>query len=165
MSTDEVRQIVLSAAGRGLLAGLAGAAVMTAGEKLEQALTNRPNSYVPARTLLTLLGRRPVGGDRPTGWNHLMHFGTAAAVGALRGMWAAVGLRGSRANLAHTVVRLAFDQTLENLTGVGAPPRTWPVQEQVIDFLHKAVYSVTTGVLADRLVAPRLEAHRGTTSH
>lgn len=165
MGTSEVRRIVLSAAGSGLLAGLAGATVMTAGEKLEQAVTSRPNSYVPARTLLTLLGRRPAGDARPAGWNHLMHFGTAAAVGALRGVWAAVGLRGPRANVAHTVVRLAFDQTLENLTGVGAPPRTWPVQEQVIDFLHKAVYSVTTGVLADRLVAPRLETHQGTISH
>jgi hypothetical protein len=64
----------------------------------------------------------------------------------------------------HTVVRLAFDQTLENVTGVGAPPRTWPVREQAVDILHKAVYSVTTGALADRLVAPRLESRRGTIS-
>jgi hypothetical protein len=95
----------------------------------------------------------------------LMHFGTAAAVGTLRGVWAAVGLRGPRANLAHTVVPLAVDQTLENVTGVGAPTRTWPIQEQAIDLLHKAVYSVTTGVLVDRLVAPRLEWRRGIASH
>ena len=62
-------------------------------------------------------------------------------------------------------VRLAIDQTLENGTGVGAPPRTWPVREQVIDLVHKAVYSFATGALADRLVAPRLESRRGTTSH
>ena len=157
--------MLLSAAGRGLLAGLVGGAVMTAGEKLEQSLTGRPNSYIPARTLLTLLGRHPGDDDRPAFWNHLMHFGTAAGVGALRGVWAAVGLRGSQANVAHTVVRLAIDQTLENVTGVGAPPRTWPVQEQAVDYLHKAVYSVTTGALADRLVAPRLESRRGTVSH
>ena len=164
-AAGEVRRILLSAAGRGLVAGLVGGAVMTAGEKLEQAMTHRPNSYVPARTLLTLLGRRPADDDRPAFWNHVMHFGTAGGVGALRGVWAAVGLRGSRANVAHTVVRLSVDQTLENVTGVGAPPHTWPVQEQVVDYLHKAVYSVTTGALADWLVAPRLERHRGTVSH
>jgi hypothetical protein len=164
-ATGEVTRILLGAAGRGIFAGLVGATAMTAGEKLEQAVTRRPDSYIPARTLLTLLGRRPGDGDRPTVWNHLMHFGTAAGVGALRGVWAAVGLRGPRANVAHTVVRLAVDQTLENVTGVGAPPRTWPIQEQAIDFLHKAVYSVTTGVLADQLIAPRLESRRGTTSH
>jgi hypothetical protein len=63
------------------------------------------------------------------------------------------------------MVRLATDQTLENATGVGAPPHTWPVREQVIDVVHKAVYSFATGMVADRLIEPRLESHRGTTSH
>lgn len=156
---------LLHAAGRGTVAGLVGVAVMTGGEKLEQALTSRPNSYVPARALRTLLGRPPAGTDRPFWWNHAMHWGTGAALGALRGVWAAVGLRGPRAHLAHTVVRLAFDQTVENATGVGAPPHTWPVREQVVDVAHKAVYSVATGMVAERLVAPKLESRRGTTSH
>jgi hypothetical protein len=41
---------------KGALAGAAGVAVMTVGEKLEQAVTKRPNSYVPAHTLERLLG-------------------------------------------------------------------------------------------------------------
>ena len=138
---------------------------MTAGEKLEQAITGRPNSYVPARTLLTLLGRSPGDQERPPVWNHAMHWGTGATLGALRGIWAEIGLRGPRADLAHTVVRLATDQTLENATGVGAPPRTWPLPEQVVDVAHKAVYSFTTGAAADRLIAPVLQSRRGTTSH
>jgi hypothetical protein len=156
---------LLVAAGRGVVAGLAGVAVMTAGEKLEQAITHRPNSYVPARALQTLTGRHPGDDDRSVVWNHAMHWGTGAAVGALRGVWAALGLRGTRANAAHTVVRLAVDQTIENGTGVGAPPHTWPVSEQVVDVLHKAVYSFVTGVVADFLSAPELESRRGTTSH
>ena len=153
------------AAARGAAAGLLGVAVMTAGEKVEQMATGRPNSYVPARTLLTLLGRRPGDDDRPDAWNHAMHWGTGAVLGALRGVWAAVGLRGPRASLAHTVVRLAFDQTMENSTGCGAPPRTWPAREQVWDTAHKGVYSLATGLIAERLVAPTLESRRGTLSH
>ncbi len=156
---------LLTAAARGSAAGLVGVAAMTAGEKLEQALTGRPDSYVPARTLLTLLGRSPGDDARPFGWNHVMHWGTGAALGGLRGLWAAVGLRGPRAHLAHTVVRLATDQTLENAAGTGAPPHSWPVQEQVVDVLHKAVYSLVTGLVADRIVAPALESRRGTRSH
>jgi hypothetical protein len=150
---------------RGVGAGLVGVTVMTAVEKLEQSVTRRPDSYIPGRTLMTLLGRHPADEDRPDGWNHAMHWSTAAVLGALRGVWAAVGLRGPRADLAHTVVRLAFDQTLENATGVGAPPHTWPRQEQLVDLLHKAVYSAVTGLVAERLVPPRLESRRGTTSH
>jgi hypothetical protein len=138
---------------------------MTAGEKLEQSITHRPDSYVPGRTLLTLLGRHPRDADRPVFWNHAMHWGTGAVLGALRGVWAAVGLRGARAHLAHTAVRLSFDQTMENATGCGAPPRTWPAREEAWDTAHKAVYSVVTGLLAERFVAPSLESRRGRLSH
>ena len=149
----------------GVGAGLVGVAVMTAGEKVEQLVTGRPNSFVPARALLTALGRPAGDAERPEGWNHTMHWGTGALLGALRGAWAVVGLRGPMANAWHTVTRLAFDQTVENLTGAGAPPHTWPVQEQVADVLHKAVYSIATGMVADRWIAPVLESHRGRTSH
>ena len=154
-----------SAAGRGALCGLAGVSVMTAGEKLEQAITHRPDSYVPARALLTALGRRPAEDQQPMVWNHAMHWGTGAVLGALRGIWAVTGIRGPQANAWHTVVRLAFDQTVENATGAGAPPKSWPRQERVVDVTHKAVYSLVTGELADRWVAPVLESRRGTTSH
>ena len=166
MTTPPPRLAVLAtAAGRGAVAGLLGVAAMTAGEKVEQALTSRPSSYVPARALRTLLGRATGDNERPALWNHAMHWGTGALVGTLAGVWAALGLRGPRAYLAHTVVRLAFDQTVENATGVGAPPRTWPPAEQAIDVAHKAVYSLVTGLVAERLVAPTLESARGRTSH
>jgi hypothetical protein len=143
------------AAVRGAVAGLAGVAVMTAGEKVEQQLTGRPDSYVPARTLTAVTtGRRLPESARPPVRNHLMHYGTGAVLGALRGVWSAAGLRGVRASAWHTSVRLAFDQTLENVTGVGSPPWTWSRRDQVVDVLHKAVFSLATGVVADRLVAP-----------
>ena len=156
---------LLKAAAMGTVAGLAGVAAMTAAEKIEQALTHRPNSYVPARTLLTLLGRKP--GDEPQSpaWNHAMHWGTGAALGALRGIWSVTGIRGPLANTWHTVVRLATDQTLENATGVGAPPPTWDRQDQVVDVLHKSIYSWAAGTVSDALIRPVLESRRGTSSH
>src|SRR3954471_5158830 len=150
------------AAVRGAVAGLAGVAVMTTVEKVEQQVTGRPDSYVPARTLTALTtGRRLPGCAPPPVRNHLMHWGTGATLGALRGIWAAAGLRGVRASLWHTVVRLAVDQTLENVTGVGSPPWTWSRQDQVVDVGHKAVYSLATGAFADRLVAPARNGRGG----
>lgn len=154
-----------AAAAQGALAGITGVAAMTAAEKVEQAFTGRPNSYVPARALLTMVGRSPRESERPLVWNHAMHWGTGALLGALRGVWSATGIRGSEATVAHTVVRVAFDQTVENATGVGAPPRTWPRQERAIDLVHKTIYSVVTGVVSDRLVASTLERGRGIVSH
>ena len=144
------------------MAGLAGVAVMTAGEKVEQRFTGRPDSYVPARTLTALTtGRRLPGSARPPVRNHLMHWGTGAAVGALRGIWSAAGLRGVRASLWHAGVRLAVDQTLENATGVGAPPWTWSRRDQVVDVGHKTVYALATGAVADWLVRDGSDSARG----
>src|SRR4051812_38201012 len=149
------------AALRGALADLAGTAAMTTAEKVEQRFTHRPDSYVPGRTLTALTtGRRLPGSARPPVRNHLMHWGTGAAVGALRGIWAAAGLRGWRASAWHTSVRLATDQTLENATGVGSPPWTWSRHDQVVDLTGKALYSFVTGAVADRLVTPASRARR-----
>jgi hypothetical protein len=157
--------VLRTAAARGAAAGLVGVAVMTGSEKLEQMITGRPSSYVPARALLTLLGRHPSDDDRPDAWNHAMHWGTGALLGALRGVWAATGIRGAEANLAHTAVRLSFDQTVENATGVGAPPSTWPALERRVDIAHKAAYSFVTGLVIDRWVRPQLQSQRGVRSH
>lgn len=154
-----------AAAARGAVAGLAGVVAMTATEWIEQRVTGRPDSYVPGRALLTLLGRGADDDEQPTVWNHAMQWGTGAVLGALRGTWSATGIRGSWATLTHTVVRLAFDQTVENATGAGAPPSTWPGLERRVDLLHKAIYAAVTGAVADRLVAPSLRSARGTHSH
>ena len=147
------RVIFARAALRGAVAGLAGAAAMTLGEKLEQRLTGRPSSYVPARTLAHLLGMSSPDADR-WGRNMAMHYGTGAVAGALRGLMSASNLRGPLASLMFTEIRLSIDQTLENGTGVGAPPWTWPHDELAIDVLHKAVYAFATGSISDALVSP-----------
>jgi hypothetical protein len=51
-------------------------------------------------------------------------------------------------------LRLSIDQTLENATGVGAPPWTWRRDEFLIDLALKGVYALITGAIADALVAP-----------
>ena len=121
-------------------------------------------TYISSR-MSALLGRPAGQLEQPPVWNLAMHYGTGALLGTLRGLWAAVGLRGLRANAAHTALRLAFDQTLENITGCGAPPHTWPVEEQVWDVAHKAVFSFSTGVFADLLVPTQVQSRAGRVSH
>ena len=141
------------AAVRGLAAGLAGVAAMTSAEKLEQLFTRRPNSFVPAHTLERVL-RLPERPDEERLWmNWAMHWGQGILLGAVRGLMAERGLRGPVGSFVFMNLRLLNDQTLENATGVGAPPWTWPVNEQVVDLLHKAIYAFVTGAAADRLVA------------
>ena len=136
---------------QGLVAGAVGGVVMTVGEKLEQRLTGRPDSHVPARTLERLLGLPEAPKEQPRINNLAMHFGQGALLGSVRGMMATAGLRGPWASAMFAVVRLTNDQILENGTGTGAPPWTWPRKELLVDVLHKTVYAFATGLAADAL--------------
>ncbi|KAL1995199.1 hypothetical protein VTN49DRAFT_1386 [Thermomyces lanuginosus] len=131
-------------------AGLLGVAAMTVTAKIEQVFTHRPNSYVPAHTLERLL-RLPVRPDEERfGLNMAMHYGQGAVAGIVRAAMAMNGVMGPFASFMFTGVRLLIDQTLENWTGVGALPWTWPVNEQVIDLVHKSVYAFVTGWFVDK---------------
>jgi hypothetical protein len=136
---------------KGMLAGAGGVALMTLGEKHEQAITKRPNSFMPAHTLERVLGLRHKPDSDRGKLNIGMHVGQGLVLGAWRGVMAEGGLRGPRASAIFTVIRLANDQTLENITGQGAPPWTWPRDELIVDVLHKGVYAFATGAIADAL--------------
>jgi hypothetical protein len=162
VATSAARRAAASRAGRveatapvlaaGLLAGAAGVAAMTLAEKVEQAFTGRPNSFVPAHTLERLLGL-PARPDRERlGLNWAMHWGQGIALGPVRAWMASRGLGGPFGSFLFLNLRLLNDQSLENATGVGAPPWTWPRDEQAVDIAHKAVYAFVAGLVADRLV-------------
>lgn len=109
---------------------------MTATERIEQFFTARPSSQVPGRTLSRLLAwaagsiskiSEPTADEaNPETLTRLtwtMHFGQGAVVAVVRAVAAySWGIRGPFADFLFAGVRLAVDQTLENLTGVGALP-------------------------------------------
>jgi hypothetical protein len=143
------------AVSRGFFSGILGTAVMTAGEKIEQRLTGRPDSYVPARTISRLLGlRRPNKKSLRRNW--AMHWGTGAVLGVVRGLMAYFGFRGFKSSLAFLLMRLSTDQSLESSVGVSDSPTNWPRDILTIDVLHKGVYAVATGATVDALLPPRL---------
>lgn len=95
---------------------------MTVGEKIEQYFTSRPSSFVPAHTLEKLL-YLPVRPDKERfGLNMAMHYGQGAVGAIIRAIMSASGVRGPFADFMFISVRLLIDQSLENWTGVGAPP-------------------------------------------
>lgn len=137
----------------GLIAGAAGVAAMTLAEKIEQQFTKRPNSYVPAHTLERLIGGPYKPDSERLGLNWAMHWGQGILLGAVRGLMAESGFRGPVGSFLFMNLRLLNDQSLENATGVGAPPWTWPKDEQAIDLLHKGIYAFATGAVADMLIS------------
>ena len=139
---------------KGLVGGAIGTAAMTIGENLEQRVTGRADSYVPARTAGRLL-RLGEPDSEALGRNLAMHWGTGIVGGAARALLSERGFRGLPASATHLALRFTTDQMLENVAGVSSPPWTWPKFEVTIDLFHKAIYSLVTGALIDALIRPR----------
>lgn len=93
---------------------------MSLGQKFEQAITNRPSSYVPGKTLARLLGVSFH--DQPDTLNQAMHWGQGMLAAAIRGAMSFYGICGPFGSFIFMGIRLCIDQTLENWTGVGALP-------------------------------------------
>jgi hypothetical protein len=124
---------------------------MTLSEKIEQAITHRPNSFIPAHTVERLLSL-PTKPDKQRQWlSWVTHWGLGTLPAALRGIMAEAGMRGPLASSMFFVTRLTTDETMENAAGVGKPPWSWGPKLGAIDMLHKAVYAFATGAVADKL--------------
>jgi len=140
--------------GRGVLAGLAGTAVMTAFQKLiEMPLTKRQDSYAPADFAEKLL---PVHPTTPAGrrrLNYTTHFALGGMWGTAYGIAAAKGLRGQKAaNIVFAVVYTG-DVLLNTALGLYRPS-TWTAKDWAIDGVDKYVQAHATGAVFDRALAP-----------
>jgi hypothetical protein len=126
---------------------------MSGSNKLEQFFTGRPNSYVPARTMGNHLGVSPEFYKRNTLLlNHAHHFGMGMLGGVFRGVFSYYGVIGPVAVFMHTGLRIMLDQLMETTANVSMLPWTWPINEQVIDILHKGTYAIVTGYICDKMV-------------
>ena len=139
---------------RGMLAGVGGAAVMTAFQKLvEMPITGREDSYAPqefAEKVLPVHTTTDAGRKR---LNYATHFALGATWGAAYGVAAYRGLRGPRAVLATFATIYVQDVVMVTALGLDKPWE-WSRQDAVVDVVDKFVNVVGTGLVFDNLLAP-----------
>ena len=138
---------------RGLAAGLAGGADMTAFQRLvEMPLTGRDESHQPAALAVKLL-RLPARRRHDRRLNHLVHFGVGAGWGAAHGLLATrAGLRGQRAVAAGFGTLWPADIVTTTALGLARPWR-WSRRDLAVDVVDKLVLAEATGAVFDRLAA------------
>ncbi len=137
---------------RGVLAGLAGTAVMTVFQKLvEMPITGRADSYAPADFAAKVLPPQP--GGRRDQLNYTTHFALGTMWGAAYGAAAHTGLRGSRAVGAVFATVYTGDVLLNTALGL-YQPATWSRQDWTIDIVDKLVQAAATGAIFDRVLDP-----------
>jgi hypothetical protein len=149
---------VMATIGRGVVAGVAATAVMTAFQKfVEMPITGRGDSYAPADLAERILPVHPDTEEARKRLNYATHFslggmwGTAYAIAALR------GLRGQKA--INTVFATVYTGDVLLNTALGLyKPTQWSAQDLIVDVVDKYVQAQATGVIFDRILDP---ARRG----
>jgi hypothetical protein len=133
--------------GKGLVAGFAGTAAMTASSSLEARLRHRQASTAPARATAKVLGIKefesPIAAAR---FNDLSHWGYGTAWGVVRGLLAATGMSPRAATVAHGAAVWGSAQVTLPALEIAPPSVFWGRKEIAIDAFHHAVYTVATGV-------------------
>jgi len=140
--------------GRGVIAGVAGTAVMTAFQKLvEMPLTGRPDSYAPAEFAEKVFRVHPQGTAARWRLNTVTHFALGTMWGAAYGIAARAGLRGPHAVAAVFGTVYAGDGLLNTALGLYRPGE-WSRQDWTIDVIDKLVQATATGAIFDRFLDP-----------
>lgn len=150
MLATHVEELAASV-GRGLLAGLAGTAVMTAVQLFEMKLSGSSPSAAPAEAAEKVLGIEPKDARAEERLSNLIHFAYGTGWGAVRGALQRLGLGGRAATHMHLMLVWGAGIAMFPALGLAPPVTRWSSKQVTRDFLHHAVYAVTTGVVYDWL--------------
>ena len=146
---------VATSIGKGLVAGLAGTAAMTASSSLEARIRHRAASSAPARATAKVLGIKEFEDEIAAArFNDLSHWGYGTMWGVARGLLGAAGLSPRAATAAHGAAVWGSAQVTLPALEVAPPFVFWGKKEVAIDLWHHAVYTLATG-LAYRLLDER----------
>ena len=138
--------------GRGIVAGLAGTAVMTAFQKfVEMPLTGRKDSYAPADFAQKVLPIHPTSDRARNRLNYATHMALGIMWGTAYGVAAHAGLRGQRAVAAVFATVYTGDVVLNTALGL-YQPTTWSAQDWAVDIIDKLVQAEATGAIFDHVV-------------
>jgi hypothetical protein len=137
--------------GRGMIAGVAGTAVMTAFQKLvEMPLTGRADSYAPASFAEKVLPLHPSSEADRKRLNYATHFALGTMWGSAFGIAGHAGLRGQKAVAVVFVTVYTADVLLNTALGL-YKPMSWTKQDIVIDVGEKLIQAEATSAMFDRL--------------
>ena len=137
---------VAGAMGRGLVAGVAGTALMTVASTIEMKVQGREASTAPADAAAKVLGVEPTGDDEQARFSNVVHWAYGTSWGALRGVLGAVGLTGPAAAGAHFAAVWGSGLVMLPALGVAPPLKEWGAKALATDAFHHLVYAAATSM-------------------
>ncbi len=141
----------LTSVGRGVVAGIAGTAVMTAFQKfIEMPITGREESFAPANFAEKLLPIKPENDKERQRLNLVTHFALGALWGTAFGLAGRAGVHGQKAVAVVFTTVYTGDVLINTALGL-YEPSSWSKTDLAVDVIDKLVQAEATGAIFDRL--------------
>jgi hypothetical protein len=142
----KILRTIAGEVGKGLLAGLAGTAVMTLASALEAKVRKRPASNTPAEAAGRALEIQPRNDAAKKRLSSLVHFaygtGWGLARAAIGWSFRAAGVRRPvLAPVSHFAAVWGTGLVMLPAMGVAPPVRRWGAEELALDGLHHVIYA------------------------
>lgn len=135
------------AIGRGLLAGLAGAAAMTISQMIEMQITKREPSNTPANGVDKVLPvNAPENEEEKAKLSKMTHFIYGTVWGAPLGILNFSGLKGIQASTIHLAAVWGTAAIMLPKLNLAPPVNKWSKKQIAVDLLHHSVYALAAGL-------------------
>lgn len=151
-ATSEVGHIA-GAIGRGIIAGLAGTAVMTVAQMIEMKITGRKPSDTPYKAVSKVFGIEAKSDEDKEKLSNIIHWVYGSSWGIPRGLLAEFGAEGAAGTGAHFAAVWGTEVVMLPSLGVAEPITKWGPKAIAQDVLFHAIYAVTVGLVADALTS------------
>lgn len=136
---------------KGLIAGAAGTAAMTAFQMVEMKLTDRSPSTAPADAVETVLDVEPKSEQAEQRLSNLTHWSYGTGWGAVRGLMGAAGVGNTGATGALFALVWGSGLTMLPALGVAPKPTEWGPKALAMDAAMHAVYAGTVSAVYEAL--------------
>ncbi len=150
-----MHETVLTNVGHGLIAGIAGTAVMTVAQVIEMKLSGREPSVVPAKAIEKLSGVQPSNQATEQRLSNLTHWMYGTSWGAVRGLLSSAGVNHLAATGLHFGAVWGAALLLLPALELSPPATQWSRKTVLKDALFHAVYAGAAGLAFAALVRKR----------
>jgi hypothetical protein len=140
------RSGVADTIGKGILAGLAGTAAMTAAQTLEMKLLGGEPSDAPLKAVEKVVKVEPKDEEGEERLSNVTHWAYGTGWGIPRAVLGAVGLPGAIATLVHFGAVWGAALTMLPALRVAPPPTEWEKRELAKDAALHLVYAAGAGL-------------------
>lgn len=137
--------------GKGLVAGIAGTAVMTISSTIEMKCRGRAESLTPADAAEKVFGIEATSKTSKQRLSTIMHWAYGTTWGVTRGVLGSMGLRGPAASGAHFALVWGAALVMLPALKIAPPVSEWGFEEIALDALHHAIYACAAGTVYDAL--------------